>query len=276
MRVALLFILLLADYRFCDAQNLIINPDFEDNGQPLCTNWFDHCNNEITYACTGAADSCPQYVGAEILNTAPTSGGQWCMKLYSFTQSLTAYVKTLVTGQFKGVYELKLWYRCDTIGIGPQVYLSYRDSIHDTGDGAGNLPYSQTWQQFTYRDTIKTLSTTVSISLNATTGMFAPGRNVYYDQVEFKMLESWLDIKDTRQNAAVSLFPNPFSNQLTFSLADNERTTVSLYNFLGQQVLQQPFTNSTTINTAQLADGIYFYELMNTKGTLKTGKVVKQ
>lgn len=70
--------------------------------------------------------------------------------------------------------------------------------------------------------------------------------------------------------------PNPFSTQLTFSLTDNEQTTVSLCNFLGQQVLQQAFTNSTTINTEQLADGIYFYELRSDKGTLKTGKLVKQ
>ncbi len=83
-------------------------------------------------------------------------------------------------------------------------------------------------------------------------------------------------IQEPKQNAGVSLFPNPFSNQLTFSLAANEQTTVSLYNFLGQQVLQQTFTNSTTVNTEQLVDGIYFYELRSNKGTLKTGKVVKQ
>jgi len=73
-----------------------------------------------------------------------------------------------------------------------------------------------------------------------------------------------------------SAFPNPFSNQLTFSLAANEPTTVSLYDFLGQQILQQTFTNSTTINTAQIQVGIYFYELSNSKRTLKTGKLVKQ
>ncbi|MFN8323696.1 MAG: T9SS type A sorting domain-containing protein [Chitinophagales bacterium] len=71
-------------------------------------------------------------------------------------------------------------------------------------------------------------------------------------------------------------FPNPFSNELTFSLSDNEQTTVTLYNFLGQQILQQTFANSTTINTEQMQNGIYFYELRNDKGTLKTGKVVKQ
>ncbi len=83
-------------------------------------------------------------------------------------------------------------------------------------------------------------------------------------------------LHQTKQTMAISLFPNPFSNQLTFSLTDNLPTTISLYGFLGQQVLQQSFTNSMTINTAQLADGIYFYELRNDKGTLKTGKLVKQ
>ena len=78
------------------------------------------------------------------------------------------------------------------------------------------------------------------------------------------------------QQISVKAFPNPFSTQLTFSLAANEQTTVSLYDFLGQQVLQQTFTNSATINTEQFADGIYFYELRSNKGTLKTGKVIKQ
>ena len=79
-----------------------------------------------------------------------------------------------------------------------------------------------------------------------------------------------------QHSTAANIFPNPFFNQLTFALADNEQATVSLYNFLGQQVLQQTFTNSTTISTEQLADGIYFYELKINKGTLKTGKVEKQ
>ncbi len=82
-------------------------------------------------------------------------------------------------------------------------------------------------------------------------------------------------IKEPRQTTA-TIFPNPFSIQLTFKLTDSEQTTVSLYDFLGQQILQQTFTNSTTINTRHMPDGIYFYELRNFKGTLKTGKLVKQ
>lgn len=70
--------------------------------------------------------------------------------------------------------------------------------------------------------------------------------------------------------------PNPFSTQLTFSHSNSSQATISLYNFLGQQVLQQTVTNSATINTEQLADGIYFYELRNDKGLVANGKVIRQ
>lgn len=80
---------------------------------------------------------------------------------------------------------------------------------------------------------------------------------------------------EPKKNAVLSLFPNPFSDQLSFSLADNEQTTISLYDFLGHPILQQIFSNSTTINTQQLAEGIYFYEVKNARGALQTGKVVK-
>lgn len=74
----------------------------------------------------------------------------------------------------------------------------------------------------------------------------------------------------------VIVFPNPFADQVTFSLAINGQTIIFLYDFLGQQVLQQAFTTTTTINTEKLADGIYFYELRNDKGAVKNGKVLKQ
>ena len=77
-------------------------------------------------------------------------------------------------------------------------------------------------------------------------------------------------------NSRLKVFPNPFSNQLTFTLSDNEQTTVSLYDILGLQVLQQTFTNSTTINTDQLGEGIYFYQLREDRGAIKNGKVLKQ
>jgi hypothetical protein len=90
------------------------------------------------------------------------------------------------------------------------------------------------------------------------------------------VVQGFIGITDPSINVEALVYPNPFSTQLSFALSYNEPATLVLYDYLGQQVLQKSFTNSTTVNTEQLADGIYFYELRNDKGTLKTGKVVKQ
>jgi len=73
-----------------------------------------------------------------------------------------------------------------------------------------------------------------------------------------------------------SIFPNPFANFINIRYLNNEQSSITLYNFLGQQILQQSFTNSTSINTNHLVNGIYYYELQNSSGKTSTGKLVKQ
>lgn len=73
------------------------------------------------------------------------------------------------------------------------------------------------------------------------------------------------------------IFPNPFSTQLNVQYIGNEQTTISIYDFVGQQtIIRKKFTNTTVINLEQLAEGIYFYEIRNEKGLIKNGKVLKQ
>lgn len=73
------------------------------------------------------------------------------------------------------------------------------------------------------------------------------------------------------------IFPNPFSNQLNVQYIGSEQTTISIYDFVGQQtIIRKKFTNTTVINLEQLAEGIYFYEIRNEKGLIKNGKVLKQ
>lgn len=75
---------------------------------------------------------------------------------------------------------------------------------------------------------------------------------------------------------ATNFYPNPFTDQITFTNSKNEQTTVLLYDFLGRQCLYQTFTNSTVLKTEILSNGIYFYEIRNAKGVLKTGTLLKQ
>ncbi len=83
-------------------------------------------------------------------------------------------------------------------------------------------------------------------------------------------------INETTVSSEAKVFPNPFSNQLTFTSSDNEIMKLTLYDIFSRQIIQQTITNSTTINTEQLTDGIYFYELRNNKEIIKNGKVLKR
>lgn len=95
-------------------------------------------------------------------------------------------------------------------------------------------------------------------------------KTIYIDVCVTGVNETILEKED------VKIYPNPFSNQVSVVFINNERSTLSLYNFIGQQILQQTFVNSTTLNTQQLADGIYFYELHNEKGLISNGKIIRQ
>lgn len=71
------------------------------------------------------------------------------------------------------------------------------------------------------------------------------------------------------------IFPNPFSNNLTFTISDNEQASITLYDVFSRKILQQQFRNSITIDTQQFIDGIYFYQMTSSKRIITYGKVIK-
>jgi hypothetical protein len=81
---------------------------------------------------------------------------------------------------------------------------------------------------------------------------------------------------ENNSNNITSVFPNPFDNKISISTEENEPTQIILYDLSSRKLLQQTFTNSTTINTEQLAKGMYLYTVRNRNGIIKNGKVIKQ
>lgn len=73
----------------------------------------------------------------------------------------------------------------------------------------------------------------------------------------------------------LNVYPNPVFDKLNVSKNNNEFSTFLLYDNLYRKLLQQTFTNSTSINTEQLAKGIYIYVVIYKNGVLKKGKFIK-
>src|ERR1043165_2308731 len=133
---------------------------------------------------------------------------------------------------------------------------------------------SVSWTPIEGNETVTITSTiapdTLSLSVNSVT--WPVHDRSFYEFNQCNVTSIWWSSDRGDLNA----LPNPFSNELGFFIADQGQGIVSLFNFLGQRVLQQAFSSSTTINTERLADGIYFYEISNDREILKTGKLIKQ
>ncbi|MCX6258707.1 MAG: T9SS type A sorting domain-containing protein [Bacteroidia bacterium] len=85
---------------------------------------------------------------------------------------------------------------------------------------------------------------------------------------------SGIDSPAGEENAYI--FPVPFSNTLNFVNENNEKSEIILFDIASRFILQKAFTGSVTINTGQLAKGLYFYEVRNKYGITKKGKAVKE
>ena len=77
-------------------------------------------------------------------------------------------------------------------------------------------------------------------------------------------------------NSQFAISPNPFTNLLTITLKNKLPSEITLYDITSRKLLQQTFTNSASINTQQLAKGIYFYEVKCMEQVIGKGKVVKE
>jgi hypothetical protein len=82
-------------------------------------------------------------------------------------------------------------------------------------------------------------------------------------------------INEVTSKEELVLFPNPFSDKINITARRNDLVEVNFFDVTARKIFNQSFKNSTSINTEQLAKGIYLYEVRNKNGVIKKGKVVK-
>ncbi len=77
-------------------------------------------------------------------------------------------------------------------------------------------------------------------------------------------------------NYEVQIYPNPFADQLNVYINTEEPAEILVYDISSRKLLQQSFVGLTTLNTGQLASGLYLYEVRTEAGICKQGKIVKR
>ncbi|MEI6596186.1 MAG: T9SS type A sorting domain-containing protein [Bacteroidota bacterium] len=73
----------------------------------------------------------------------------------------------------------------------------------------------------------------------------------------------------------VSFYPNPTTSELHIETTETEKLTAQFFDITGKQVMENILlTNTTTINTSSLNEGMYFVRITNADGVvIKTQKV---
>ena len=86
-----------------------------------------------------------------------------------------------------------------------------------------------------------------------------------------------VSIKKNHTKEPFTVYPNPFNNEINIMIGESiGDTEVLLYDLASRVILKHSFQNSLSVNTEQLAKGIYFYEVRNRNFLLKKGKIVKE
>lgn len=82
-------------------------------------------------------------------------------------------------------------------------------------------------------------------------------------------------INEISDEIPLSVYPNPFTSQLTINTNNQEELTITIYNNLSQPIIKMGIEKTGFINTAHFPSGIYYYELKDVKRLIKSGILLK-
>jgi len=86
-------------------------------------------------------------------------------------------------------------------------------------------------------------------------------------------------IVSEKANEKISIYPNPFSNQLEIKINELQinNCVLKVFNILGAAVMNTILTKqSTTVETSNLPSGVYFYQVSIDNKIIQSGKLISQ
>ncbi len=100
--------------------------------------------------------------------------------------------------------------------------------------------------------------------------------NTSYVYIDDVTLTPCTNVEQENDKPAINIYPNPTTDKIYITSTENDLLVFELHDIFGKTLFKYSFTNSTIINTGQLAKGIYFYDLRKQKAVIKKGKNVKE
>jgi polyhydroxybutyrate depolymerase len=84
-------------------------------------------------------------------------------------------------------------------------------------------------------------------------------------------------IGEIANDNSLTVYPNPSNGIFNIALNENSNAVIKIVNVLGETILEKITTdNIITIDLTDYPEGIYFYQIANKTGALKSGKLMVQ
>lgn len=137
--------------------------------------------------------------------------------------------------------------------------------IEATSDSSWNfnIPYDQLPTEWKANDT---LSFRIQEGLN-----YNWSHTTLIDSLNFILV----NIKELEEISGVSVYPNPFSDEINISSKSINPMRFVLYNNVGQLIFDKQIEKSAVINTHFLTPGLYFFVFYSDKQKLFGTKIIK-
>jgi len=150
---------------------------------------------------------------------------------------------------------------CSNLGESATLTASTAATSYTWSDGANTMTTSVT----------PTVATTYTVTVN--NGTCDATATVFVD------VQICMGINTLASASGINVYPNPTNDILNITISSelSGNASVEVYDALGKLVIKETLTSETTsINTSKLEDGIYVYKVINNYKAIKIGKVVKQ
>ncbi|MGB4849700.1 MAG: T9SS type A sorting domain-containing protein [Saprospiraceae bacterium] len=253
------------------SQNLILNPSFEQKGEPNCEHWYIGCCIPLKDHC----DTTLSAYGVTMIHVVPPDSflGSWNVQLYGTFPDNTSIVTYIPAIKGTYVYQLKFWMNSFHFGGGGGINLQ-GNQIEET---KWIRDWGKPWTQYSLLDTITAgPEDTLEVILSADIGDFCLC-DVYFDQIEISVIDSFpTAVHDPSNEFSFTISPNPVVNYLQVRTTELNSFSFNMYDTTGKKVLHQTSdSEQLVIDCSGLAPGIYFYEINVDGGKARVGKIIK-
>jgi hypothetical protein len=148
----------------------------------------------------------------------------------------------------------------------------------DGSTGAAILTASTSATTYLWSDGATTMSTSVTPTTTTTYTVTVTELGCSADAFVTVTVSNCNGVKELIANG-INVYPNPTNGILNISISSElaGNTSIEVYDAIGKLVIKETLsTETTTINTAKLTDGIYVFKVINNNQAIKIGKIVKQ